>query len=226
MGSDADEAALVFTSFFFFWVLTHYPHLSHSQYIYREDETQPQFSSAILHCHKPTPAGVSELAHTEAALEESSKRVVGALYEALSTRDVETVHQLLAPDLEWWFHGPPNHQHLMRLLTGSSSSDDPFHFDPVSIVAFGSTVLVEGYEERRSVAWVHAWVVTDGIITQVREYFNTSVTVTRLSNTDKAAEGPSTSTTAARSVPCTCVWQSKVCESMGKSVPGLLLALQ
>ncbi|KAJ9698822.1 hypothetical protein PVL29_007751 [Vitis rotundifolia] len=103
----------------------------------------------------------------------------------------------------------------MRLLTGSSSSDDPFHFDPR---------LHSG--ERRSVAWVHAWVVTDGIITQVREYFNTSVTVTRLGNTDKAAEGPSTSTTAAQSVPCTWVWQSKVCESMGKSVPGLLLALQ
>ena len=78
-------------------------------------------------------------------------------------------------------------------------------------------------------AWVHAWVVTDGIITQVREYFNTSVTVTRLSNT----HAPSTSTAAVAaeeeapsSVPCTCVWQSKVCESMGKSVPGLLLALQ
>lgn len=166
----------------------------------------------------------SELAHTEAiaTLEESCKRVVGALYEALNASDVETVHQLLAPDLEWWFHGPPTHQHLMRLLTGSSSSGDPFLFDPVSLVAFGSTVLVEGYEERRSVAWVHAWVVTDGIITQVREYFNTSVTVTRLTNTD----APSSSTTAAPSVLCTCVWQSKVCESMGKSVPGLLLALQ
>ncbi|KAG5563694.1 hypothetical protein RHGRI_000034 [Rhododendron griersonianum] len=63
---------------------------------------------------------------------------------------------------------------MMRLLTGSSSTSS-FKFVPRSVAAFGSTVLVEGYDRNCSISWVHAWTVTaDGIITQVREYFNTS----------------------------------------------------
>ncbi|GFY82057.1 senescence associated gene 20 [Actinidia rufa] len=126
---------------------------------------------------------VQELANPQEILEESSnERVVLALYEALSARDVDTVHKLLASDLEWWFHGPPSHQFMMRLLTGSatSSATQSFEFAPLSIAAFGSTVLVEGCDHARSISWVHAWTVTHGIITQVREYFNTSLTVTRL----------------------------------------------
>ncbi|KAF2319225.1 hypothetical protein GH714_014061 [Hevea brasiliensis] len=120
-------------------------------------------------------------------LQERTKRVVLALYEALRSRDVDTVHQILASDLEWWFHGPPSHQYMMRLLTGSekvgkSSSTGTFEFNPEFIRSFGSIVIAEGCDSSRSISWVHAWTVTDGIITQVREYFNTSLTVTRLGN--------------------------------------------
>ncbi|KAK9279609.1 hypothetical protein L1049_013288 [Liquidambar formosana] len=102
----------------------------------------------------------------------------------------------------------------MRLLTGATPNIS-FVFVPLSIVAFGSRILVEGYDKEQSVSWVHAWTVADGIITQVREYFNTSVTVTRFGN----ASVPS------RSLSHLSVWRSKLDESVGKSVPGLVLAI-
>ncbi|MBA0627176.1 hypothetical protein Godav_004721, partial [Gossypium davidsonii] len=180
-----------------------------------------------------------ELANTQEPLvEETNKNqeVVLALYEALNTRDVETVHKILASDLEWWFHGPPTHQFLMRLLTGASS-DDSFRFevDPLSVTNFGPTVIVEGCDHSRSISWVHAWTVTDGIITQVREYLNTSLTVTRLGNSTQSppsdynpsssSSSSSSSTGEITSVHCPSVWESSFSNRVGKSVPGLVLAI-
>ncbi|MQM23040.1 hypothetical protein Taro_056101 [Colocasia esculenta] len=175
-------------------------------------------------------------------VEEKNKRLVRALYEALNNRDVETVHRLLAPNIEWWFHGPPSCQHMMRLLTGASP-DNAFLFDPVSIAAFGSTVLVEGQGyglcTEVPVPWIHAWTVTDGIITQVREYFNTSLTVTRL-DAPESSSAPSTlspsgsggsnksraSSSSTSQFHCAPLWQSKLSGGAGKkSVPGLVLAI-
>ncbi|CBI25404.3 unnamed protein product, partial [Vitis vinifera] len=169
-----------------------------------------------------------ELANSPEILEEvdaSNQRVVRALYEALGSRDVDTVHRLLAADLEWWFHGPPSHQFMMRLLTGVSS-DESFVFEPLAFASFGSTVLAEGCDHSGSIAWVHAWTVTDGVITQVREYFNTSLTVTRLSNSDFTTS-PSSSISAASSSStpsppsrhCPSVWESSFSDRVGKSVP-------
>ncbi|GAB2299369.1 Wound-induced protein 1, partial [Dionaea muscipula] len=154
----------------------------------------------------------------------SSKGLVLALYDALSSRDVATVHRLVAPDLEWWFHGPPSHQYLMLLLTGCEESvDDSFAFSPQSITAFGSTVLAEGCDPSRSISWVHAWTVSDGVITQVREYFNTSVTVTRLGNSSSSSSSPAKSQSSISALRCPPVWESSL--SNRKSVPGLVLAL-
>ncbi|CAK7351991.1 unnamed protein product [Dovyalis caffra] len=140
-------------------------------------------------------------------------------------------HHLLAPDLEWWFHGPPIHQqHLMSLLTGQSSSSSTtpnnksFTFHPLSnIVGFGSMVLVEGFNKDWNVSWVHAWIVTNGIVTQVREYFNTSVTVTRFGDGGSSIASSHAITTSQSGPRCQSVWQSKVSDN--KSVPGLVLAL-
>ncbi|KAJ1417736.1 Wound-induced protein Wun1-like [Sesbania bispinosa] len=103
------------------------------------------------------------------------------------------------------------------MLTGDSSAgDDNFRFVPQSCASFGNTVIVEGCDTSRAISWVHAWTVADGIITQVREYFNTSLTVTRLSNADNSSE----IVPAASSLPC--VWESSVSNRVGKSVPGLV----
>ncbi|KAL2526713.1 senescence associated protein 20 [Abeliophyllum distichum] len=162
-----------------------------------------------------------ELANTQETLEDTqNKGVVIALYDALKIRDVEVIQKILAPDLEWWFHGPPTHQFLMRLLTGTAEEDTTtFTFLPDRISAFGSTVLVEGFVKTRSIAWVHAWTVTDGIITQVREYFNTSLTVTRFGKTDQSDYNNITS------LHCPSLWESILPNRVGKSVPGLVLAI-
>lgn len=157
--------------------------------------------------------------------------MVLALYEALRSRDVDTVHQILAPDLEWWFHGPPSHQFMMRLLTGvaATSASDSFEFVPLSVTSFGSTVIVEGCDHARAISWVHAWTVTNGIITQVREYFNTSLTVTRLGNSQSSPSdyqsSSSSSTVEIAPLHCPSVWESSFSNRVGKSVPGLVLAI-
>ncbi|XP_016178032.1 uncharacterized protein LOC107620382 [Arachis ipaensis] len=177
-----------------------------------------------------------ELANSQGALlveaaDSSNIKLVRALYDALSARDSHAVLKLVASDLEWWFHGPPSCQFLKLLLTGESSSSssastaaDSFEFVPLSVVSFGSTVIAEGCDTARSVVWVHAWTVTDGIITQVREYFNTSLTVTKIGDSDSDSDSeiiPASSDSG--NFPC--VWQSSLSGLAGKSVPGLVLAI-
>ncbi|KAB1214109.1 Wound-induced protein 1 [Morella rubra] len=213
-------------------------------------DSLPAFSSTLsffpkaLHFFHPKPIPIAyrlarlwlELANSQETLEDSdssNQRVVLALYAALSSHDVATVHRIVAADLEWWFHGPPSHQFLMRLLTGTATdSATSFRFVPQSITSFGPTVLVEGCDHARSIAWVHAWTVTDGIITQVREYLNTSLTVTRLGNShtssppsDFSTPSSSSSTSEITSLHCPSLWESSVSSRVGKSVPGLVLAI-
>ncbi|OVA12685.1 Wound-induced protein [Macleaya cordata] len=128
---------------------------------------------------------------------------------------------------------------MMRLLTGTDSSvDASFLFVPLSITSLGSTVLVEGCDQNREIFWVHAWTVSDhGIITQVREYFNTSLTVTHFgsSNQSTPSASPSPSSSSSSSSPpsssssssyhCSPLWQSRLSNSTGKSMPGFVLAI-
>ncbi|KAI7996140.1 hypothetical protein LOK49_LG10G02392 [Camellia lanceoleosa] len=94
---------------------------------------------------------------------------VKALYKALAGGDVNKVAGVLASDLEWWFHGPQNCQHMMRVLTGesdlpSSSSSQKHHHHRRSCDR-------RGWEGQAY--WVHVWTLKDGLITRFREYFNT-----------------------------------------------------
>ncbi|CAN6164286.1 unnamed protein product [Urochloa humidicola] len=104
---------------------------------------------------------------------------------------------------------------MMRLLTsgsGVASSNhrhsSKFVFSPRSVDAFGSVVIAEG--PPGAGYWVHAWTVgPDGVITQLREYFNTDLTVTRL----------------AAAAATKCLWQSRRPDRKTNSLPGLVLAL-
>ncbi|KDP21696.1 hypothetical protein JCGZ_03367 [Jatropha curcas] len=128
----------------------------------------------------------------------------------------------------------------MRLLTGADTSSEKvgksFEFKPEVIRAFGSVVIAEGCDPTRSISWVHAWTVTDGIITQVREYFNTSLTVTRFGNQNQSessdyscssssSSSPSSPKAEITPVHCPSVWESSLSNRVGKSVPGLVLAI-
>lgn len=192
----------------------------------------------------PRPQETAELAALagEESEEQRNRFLVLRLYEALNARDARRAQELLAPDLEWWFHGPPARQHMMRLLTGAEkgSGGGGFAFTPRSVDAFGSTVIAEGADDARQLYWVHAWTVgPDGVITQLREYFNTDLTVTLLSGAASgknaaaiAAASPkqdaassSSSSTAASSAGPKCLWQSRRADSAHKSLPGLVLAI-
>ncbi|KAK4789551.1 hypothetical protein SAY86_016855 [Trapa natans] len=164
-----------------------------------------------------------------------------AFYEALRTRDADTVHGIVSPDLEWWFHGPPVHQFLKRILTSAAPEDsdsDGFEFVPHSVFSVRPFVIAEGSDRRRSIYWAHAYTVSDdGVITHIREYFNTSLTVIRLNScvnhldpdiTAGDAWSSSSSSSPAPHCHCTCVWVSSrsLLNHVGKTVPGLILTVQ
>ncbi|KAL4587835.1 hypothetical protein LXL04_000709 [Taraxacum kok-saghyz] len=156
-------------------------------------------------------------------MEVNNKNIVHDLYKALAARDFIRVQCLLAPDIDWWFHGPPNHKYnLMHLLTGSCVLDDNMdYFKPVAIHGFGSMVVAEGYHlhGNRKTCWVHAWTVENGtIITRVREYLNTSLTVFSFRKSDNAYNLVSPCYPK-----CKNVWQSELADNA--SVPHLLLVI-
>ncbi|KAI3774205.1 hypothetical protein L1987_48750 [Smallanthus sonchifolius] len=103
---------------------------------------------------------------------------------------------------------------MMRLLTGTDNEGThSFQFVPLSVDAFGSTVIVEGCDPCREISWIHAWTVNScGIITQGWEYFNTSLTVTHFdSNSSKS--------NSITSLHCPSLWESSLSNRVGKSVP-------
>ncbi|KAK9290943.1 hypothetical protein L1049_009123 [Liquidambar formosana] len=145
--------------------------------------------------------------------ETGNKATVTALYEALARGDTETVSGLLAHDLEWWFHGPPQCQHMMRVFTGESAHSE-FRFEPRSVTAIDDgRVIAEGWEGAKAY-WVHVWTVKDGLVTQFREYFNTWLTVRDLRRLGWEAghESPT-------------LWQSGPRDLATRSLPGLVLAI-
>ncbi|KAL0333153.1 UNVERIFIED_CONTAM: hypothetical protein Sangu_1471500 [Sesamum angustifolium] len=127
---------------------------------------------------------------------------VRRLYQVMST-GAGDISGLIAEDLEWWFHGPQNCHHMMKMLTAGASSD--FKFEPRSMDTIDDRVIVEGWEGAE-VYWVHVWTLKDGVITQFREYFNTWLTVRELR-------------------PLTTLWQSHPRDLAKRSFPGLMLAI-
>ncbi|KAG6680928.1 hypothetical protein I3842_13G066800 [Carya illinoinensis] len=141
-------------------------------------------------------------------LEKGNKMIVKMLYKALARGDADTIARVVGPDLEWWFHGPPQCQHMMKILTGESMHTE-FKFRPRSIVAVGDRVIMEGWDGFK-VYWVHVWTLKEDMIVQFREYFNTLLTVLlRISETGDE----------------TLVWRSDPREISKRSLPDLVLAI-
>ncbi|KHN33242.1 Wound-induced protein 1 [Glycine soja] len=138
-----------------------------------------------------------------------NKATVEALYKALLGQgQMDTVAtNMLASDLEWWFHGPPQCQHMMRVLTGETTLDNNgFRFEP------SDCVIAEGWEGKAY--WVHVWTVRNGLITQFREYFNTWLVVRDLRS--QRWENKLDNMT---------LWQSQPRDLYRRSLPGLVLAI-
>ena len=145
-------------------------------------------------------------------VESQNKANVIELYNALANGDTQIVAGLLASDLEWWFHGPPLCQHMMRVLTGESVHTE-FKFEPRSITAIDGCVIAEGWEGAQAY-WVHVWTLKNGLITQFREYFNTWLTVRDLRPAEWEVRHESPT-----------LWQSQPRDLAKRSLPGLLLAI-
>ncbi|KAL6630990.1 hypothetical protein ACP70R_028330 [Stipagrostis hirtigluma subsp. patula] len=168
----------------------------------------------------------------------SSKAVVEELYRALERGDGDAVRRLLNPDVDWRFHGPRAHQHLvlMRVLTGAGAGDGAMGgglpFKIRSLDAFGPTVLAEGTDATGKLYWVHAWTVgPGGRVTEVREYCNTALVVRRLAaGGDTVAQAATAATTTTTKAVCSQsqsqqVWQSRLPARARRNLPGLVLAI-
>ncbi|KAI3759921.1 hypothetical protein L1987_50308 [Smallanthus sonchifolius] len=83
--------------------------------------------------------------------ESKNDATMNALYKSLAAGDTKIVSGLLATDLEWWFHGPQNGHHMMRMLTGEAPHTE-FKFEPRCVTTLDDHIMiVEGYEGAR---WV------------------------------------------------------------------------
>lgn len=156
----------------------------------------------------------------------SSKAVVEELYRALERGDGDAVRRLLNPDVDWWFHGPRAHQHLvlMRLLTGGGGGAAGLPFKVRGVDAFGETVLAEGTDATGKLYWVHAWTVgPGGRVTGVREYCNTALVVTRLGG-GGGGKGAEAAAPCSRS-QSEQLWQSRLPDRARKNLPALVLAI-
>ncbi|EFJ31862.1 hypothetical protein SELMODRAFT_73443 [Selaginella moellendorffii] len=111
------------------------------------------------------------------ASEQEGYAVLRNLYRAVSQGDVEIVKALVAADIEWWFHGPRAEQHLMRMLTGADRLGS-IAFSPSRVCLVQDKFLAEGFLDASKSCWVHVFTIKSGKVVELREYFNTSVTVT------------------------------------------------
>ncbi|XP_022978301.1 wound-induced protein 1 [Cucurbita maxima] len=155
----------------------------------------------------------SEITHSTDS-EHQNRATADALYKSLAAGRTDAVAKFLATDLEWWFHGPPHCQYMMRVLTGESSHAE-FRFEPRSITAIGDSVIVAEGWEGAQVYWVHVWTLKDGVITQFREYFNTWLVVADLRQPawEEVRHDGLT------------VWQSHPRDLFHRSLPAIMLAL-
>jgi ketosteroid isomerase-like protein len=150
----------------------------------------------------------------DSMIEMQNKSIVEILYKALLGQGtMEMVAKLLASDLEYWFHGPPKCQHMMKVLTGETDHKKGFKFEPRSVTSIGDCVITEGWEGQAY--WVHVWTLKNGLITQFREYFNTWLVVRDLRPL-KWQDHKQDSMT---------LWRSQPRDLYRRSLPGLVLAI-
>jgi hypothetical protein len=161
----------------------------------------------------------------EAEEQKKTSALVRGLYVALAAGDGETVGKMVKANLEWRFHGPPSCQHLMRILTGHIESS--FTFNPHSITAIGHNLVVAEGRGDESGYWVHVWTLDQVgcMVTQLREYFNTSLVVTEFKSVPPLSSSCSLVVQKKKACSQSPLWQSKVGKSKQKLMPGLVLAI-
>ncbi|GKB30220.1 senescence-associated protein 20 [Tanacetum coccineum] len=89
-------------------------------------------------------------------MEGLNNKIMRDFYKVLAARDAKMVQYLLAPDIDWWFHGPATHKYnLMQVLTGICEFDLNDSYEPLVVASIGTIVVAEGYHihENRKTFW-------------------------------------------------------------------------
>ncbi|CAK9861365.1 unnamed protein product [Sphagnum jensenii] len=177
--------------------------------------------------------------------------LVKRLYDAIRDEDVTTIQALLAPELDWWYHGPYGHQHMKFLLTGITRFHT-FGFVPTDFWVIGNRVFVEGHgllmQELPSAAatvdslnssstarssWVHVWTVKDKkVLVVLREYVNTAIIVTSVTTPciNNNTSATTISSDCLNDLSCSdsseTLWQSSLARTRDENIPGIVLAIE
>ncbi|CAI0423997.1 unnamed protein product [Linum tenue] len=207
--------------------------LSSRRILFTSDENNKQQAAAAAESSSLLGHDPAESCQARAA---RTKSIVRSLYKALAHAASflpEDCQQVIASDLEWWFHGPPGCDYMMRMLTGQlaatsdQSSSTNFRFEPRSVEAIGDCVIAEGWEGE--VYWVHVWTLREDhglvVITQFREYFNTWLTVKDVTGRPPVSAGHGHRRTPSPEREKLTLWRSRPADLYKRSLPGLVLAI-
>jgi hypothetical protein len=148
--------------------------------------------------------------------EDENNILVRKLYESISKENIATLKSCLSSELDWWYHGPPGHQHMKFLLTGITRCKS-YIFNPNEIWTIGNRVFVEGPGKAPNGSWVHIWTIKDNLCVVLREYSNTAIMVTNV--TPSINEQLET-----HDVPY--IWQSRLARIRDMNKPGIVLAIE
>lgn len=143
--------------------------------------------------------------------------LISKLYEAISKEDIVSLKSYLSLELDWWYHGPPGHQHMKFLLTGITWCKT-YVFNPNEIWVIGNRVFVEGLGRTPNGSWVHIWTIKDNLCVVLREYSNTAIMVTNVA--------PSLDEQSKNHHDVPYIWQSRLARIRDMNKPGIVLAIE
>ncbi|KAG0579135.1 hypothetical protein KC19_4G075300, partial [Ceratodon purpureus] len=147
--------------------------------------------------------------------EDDNSILIKNLYEAILKEDVVALKSYLSLELDWWYHGPPGHQHMKFLLTGISRCK-AYVFNPDEIRAIGNRVFVEGPGRTPSGSWIHIWTIKDNLCVVLREYSNTAIMVTNVTPIKEGSIGTH---------DVFFLWQSRLARIRDANIPSIVLTI-
>lgn len=125
--------------------------------------------------------------------EQENLKLVQNAYDAFKRGDVNGVLGTLADDVQWTTPGPSNimpfagkrrgREEVANFFKALSDAEDVLEFEPKEFIAQGDKVAVVGNYSGRvkstgktaTTEWVHVFTISNGKVTNFREYFDTAI---------------------------------------------------
>ena len=130
--------------------------------------------------------------------EQQTAQVVQQLYAAFGRGDLPTILDLLAPHVEWWYHGPSEipfagqrrgREQVAQFFQTIVGMVDVEQFGTLGdFIVQGDKVAVHGHERVRVKAngrtwetqWVTLWTIRNGQVTSLDEFSDTAAVAAAL----------------------------------------------